>query len=350
MLNVSETCKGGIETFMDSIHKSKEVDNFFLLPEYKESILNFNKRSSRTFTVLHLFFLIFFKLKPSDYDLIYLHSTFAGLLRFVLYPLSFFYGYKVAYCSHGWSWNMTNKRLVVRRLYVFIEYVLAWFSHMVICISSPDFNSAKKYHIKNAILIQNGVRKSSVNLSQKPEFSFKFLFVGRLDYQKGLDKLINTLNELSLAHKITLTVIGERVSCGVSGEYNLPESTNKNVELIFVGWIENEFLDSFYFNNDITIIPSRYEGFGLVAVESLRNGTPVIASNKGALPTIINDSVGWIYDIDSSAELDSVLSSLNDNSVRIRSDKCREYFERYFDEKVMNDKYAVNFNSLCGKS
>ena len=60
----------------------------------------------------------------------------------------------------------------------------------------------------------------------------------------------------------------------------------------------------------VSIVPSRVEAFGLVAVEALACGTPVIASNQGGLPEIINDEVGMIFTVDNEKEKRFELGSL----------------------------------------
>jgi D-inositol-3-phosphate glycosyltransferase len=57
----------------------------------------------------------------------------------------------------------------------------------------------------------------------------------------------------------------------------------------FVGGVEQPRLATYYRAADVTVMPSTYESFGLVAVESLACGTPVVASRVGGLATIVRD-------------------------------------------------------------
>jgi D-inositol-3-phosphate glycosyltransferase len=65
----------------------------------------------------------------------------------------------------------------------------------------------------------------------------------------------------------------------------------------FVGAVEHEKMPTFYNAADICIVPSYHESFGLVAVEALASGTPVVASRVGGLATIVNDGeTGYLFD------------------------------------------------------
>src|SRR5205085_11544142 len=57
----------------------------------------------------------------------------------------------------------------------------------------------------------------------------------------------------------------------------------------FVGAVPHEELPRYYSAADVTVMPSSYESFGLVAVESLASGTPVVATRVGGLTSIVRD-------------------------------------------------------------
>ena len=59
----------------------------------------------------------------------------------------------------------------------------------------------------------------------------------------------------------------------------------------FVGRVEQQELPAYYNAADVCVVPSWYESFGLVALESMACGTPVVASRVGGLPTIVRDGV-----------------------------------------------------------
>jgi glycosyltransferase involved in cell wall biosynthesis len=65
------------------------------------------------------------------------------------------------------------------------------------------------------------------------------------------------------------------------------------------------------------IIPSRWEGFGLVAIEAMRNGAPVIASDRGALPEVLDmGRAGLIFDPENTTALARLLDELTPDRLK----------------------------------
>ena len=82
---------------------------------------------------------------------------------------------------------------------------------------------------------------------------------------------------------------------------------------------------------DVVIMPSRWDGFGLVAIEAMRNSKPVIVSNRGALPELIkNNENGYIFDMDNLNSLILILSKLNKSDLKILGKNARKSFLKNF--------------------
>ncbi len=117
------------------------------------------------------------------------------------------------------------------------------------------------------------------------------LFVGRIDPLKGIDKLIKALPFLRDIQGLRLLVIG-------GGEHSQHEikqlrklAYNLEVEnsVTFLDLVKHEQLPYFYSGADVCVVPSYYESFGLVALESLACGTPVVATDVGDFRNIIRE-------------------------------------------------------------
>lgn len=73
--------------------------------------------------------------------------------------------------------------------------------------------------------------------------------------------------------------------------------------IIFLGNLAPIYLQEIFEIADVSVVPSRSEAFGIVAIEAIACGTPVVASRVGGLPSIINNEVGLTFDVENYAEL-----------------------------------------------
>ena len=114
-------------------------------------------------------------------------------------------------------------------------------------------------------------------------------FTGRLDLEKGIDTLINAFALLkSRLPRIRLAIAGQGVLKPTIEEHLKKLGLDRDVTLC--GYLEGQVLRSFYTVSDIQVCPSTYEPFGLVALEAMAVGTPVVASDTGGLRDILSSS------------------------------------------------------------
>lgn len=117
------------------------------------------------------------------------------------------------------------------------------------------------------------------------------LFVGRIDPLKGIDKLIRALPYLRHIQGLRLLVIGG----GENSQHEIEQlqklACNLKIQnsVTFLGLVKHEQLPYFYSAADACVIPSYYESFGLVALESLACGTPVVTTDVGDFKSIIRE-------------------------------------------------------------
>jgi D-inositol-3-phosphate glycosyltransferase len=121
------------------------------------------------------------------------------------------------------------------------------------------------------------------------------LFVGRIDPVKGLDTLLEAVRQLEHRPELRLLVIGgSRPGARHidADEWDLRELASElgiADRISWLGPVEQERLALYYSAADVCVVPSRYESFGLVALEALACGACVVASRVGGLPTIVRD-------------------------------------------------------------
>lgn len=98
---------------------------------------------------------------------------------------------------------------------------------------------------------------------------------------------------------------------------------------------------------DIIVIPSKWEGFGLIAVEAMRCGVPVVASDVPGLSDVVGDS-GLLFNVnDKNACIECILQLLNPELYRQLAERGLERSEKFsFD--IMADKYMDIYKSVVG--
>ncbi len=117
------------------------------------------------------------------------------------------------------------------------------------------------------------------------------LFVGRIDPLKGADNLIKALPHLSHIPKLRLMIVGGGEHSQREIEHLRKLALNLDVRnsVDFLGLIKHGDLPYFYNAADACVVPSYYESFGLVALESLACGTPVVATDVGNHKNLIRE-------------------------------------------------------------
>jgi glycosyltransferase involved in cell wall biosynthesis len=113
----------------------------------------------------------------------------------------------------------------------------------------------------------------------------RLLFVGRLNAQKNPIVLLRALAELP--EEIHLDVVGDGPDAGAL--HALGAQLGIAHRIAWHGQQPREAMPAFYAQASCTLVPSREEGFGMVAAESLLCETPVIATRSGGLPDIVRD-------------------------------------------------------------
>lgn len=116
------------------------------------------------------------------------------------------------------------------------------------------------------------------------------LYVGRLEALKGIDILVLAMAQLERSDAQLLIVGGDsQAEAEVRDLKQLAASLGIESRVRFVGAVEQSELPRYYNAADVCVMPSYYESFGLVAVEAMACGTPVIGSRVGGLATTIED-------------------------------------------------------------
>lgn len=127
-------------------------------------------------------------------------------------------------------------------------------------------------------------------------------YVGRFDERKGIETLVRAVGQSKLRGSANLKLIiggGSRPGHSDGKERDRIESIVAELGMsdftIFPGRLGDEILPVYYAAADVCVVPSHYEPFGLVAIEAMASGTPVVASDVGGLQfTVVPEETGLL--------------------------------------------------------
>jgi len=357
ILHVAETLKGGIASYFEEIlstQVSKVGTVYVLAPSGEDAALFeefgacvhvFHPSRFRLINILLLIGAIKQLLKYSTIDLVHAHSTFAGVAVRIAFKL-LSRRTKVIYCSHGWAFDRVAPNYL-NYLYGKLELTLSYFTDSIICISNHDFKSAKSIGISETrlALIQNAISTKLPMLKKVewPDVAHRFLFIGRFDKQKGVDIFIEAMRELG--GDAFAYLIGSPVVDGDS-IMSLPA----NVKAL--GWLPRDMVQQYILSTNVVVVPSRWEGFGLTALEAMRASKPVVAARVGGLVELVIDGkTGLLVEPNSTPDLLSKMRKCFDGSVNLAQlgVAAREHFEQYYSADRLNRELFATYSNVLEK-
>ncbi|HML02446.1 MAG TPA: glycosyltransferase family 4 protein [Candidatus Bathyarchaeia archaeon] len=227
-------------------------------------------------------------------------------------------------------------------------------SHVYVAVSDPirrlliDLGIPKN----NIRIVPNGVDTEIFRPNNKLRARNLLLFVGRIVPNKGLHILLKSLEYVK--SPVTLVIIGPRSS--FSPAYydeilryinRLNETTTHKIS--FLGVQTKEELIRWYQRATIFVCPSLSEPFGIVNLEAMSCGTPVIASSVGGIPEVVkNNKNGILVRCGVSEELAHAIQSLLDNRDlrNAFSEDGREWVVKNFSSQVIARYLLRLYNSM----
>jgi glycosyltransferase involved in cell wall biosynthesis len=158
-------------------------------------------------------------------------------------------------------------------------------------------NSEKNFLKKHVRIPHNKIRviPEGVNLrqfypeSKKSKKRFIILFVGRFSEEKGLRYLIEAIPKVITVHpRVQFMFVGE--DCGVKNELiELADELEVKNRILFLKPLFGSELAKIYRTSTLFVLPSLYETFGLVVLEAMASGLPVVATKAGGVETIVEN-------------------------------------------------------------
>lgn len=185
------------------------------------------------------------------------------------------------------------------------------------------------------------------------------LYVGRIEWRKGIGTLLYAFKEVLLKYpNAKLQIVGggrsqgtkklEKDECSrlkkIAKDLGLSDRVN------FLGAKEQKILKRYYSIADVCTVPSYYEPFGIVPLESMACGTPVVASRTGGLKyTVKEDFTGELAEPRNFNDLAKKISLVFKNGKKYYQEKCLMRINDNFQWEKIAREYEKFFNRLIAK-
>ena len=168
------------------------------------------------------------------------------------------------------------------------------------------------------------------------------LFMGRLVYEKGIQTLISAMPKiLNHYHDAKLLIAGKG---GMIDELrNQVNYLGLGNKVYFTGYLGSKDVQKMYKCADISVFPSTYEPFGIVALEAMLSGTPVVVSDVGGLNEIVDHGINGMksYAGNANSFADSILTLLFDQKLcdTVTKNAISKVKSEYNWTKITNDTH-----------
>ena len=287
-------------------------------------------------------------------DLIHLHSAmWAG------YAASFIYKkYNIPYIITEHRSRFVDNNIYARRIIknYYLKYIRLALEHssFVITVSKSMINTLIEINpsVKNKIGVipnmtdTNFFVRKPVDKQSRP---FIFLSVGLFEEAKGMDILLKSFALFSRKYRDScLRIAGD--GSQRSKLINLGYSLGISDKVKFLGKISQEKLLAEYQTANVFILASRFEAFGVVFIEALSAGLPVIGTRSGGPEEIINDENGLLVDINDINQLADAMEKLYKNYNKYNPEIIRKYAINNYSEDIIADHIIDKYNYVFRSS
>jgi glycosyltransferase involved in cell wall biosynthesis/GT2 family glycosyltransferase len=189
--------------------------------------------------------------------------------------------------------------------------------------------------------------------------AFRILFVGRFEQRKGFDLALSAASAvLATLPRVEIHFVGgeldDEARAMMAATATLRLEHDPRVR--FLGLLPRDALEQAYREADVVLVPSRYESFGLVAIEAMAAGRPVVALAAGGLAEVVTDGVDGrlVADTPEAATMIAgVLSALGrdrDACERLATGARRSFEDKYRMEHMLDAIEAAYRRAIAGRA
>lgn len=178
------------------------------------------------------------------------------------------------------------------------------------------------------VVIHEGIDEKFFSVERQPQALRKYgitgpyiLYVGAADAHKNLIRLVNAFKRLAPEIPHSLVLAG-RMTERYRPVMQWVAEANLSDRVVFTDTVSEADLPVIYKGADLFVLPSLYEGFGLVLLEAMACGTPVAASNISSIPEVLGDT-GALFDPLREDDIYETLSRVLSDPARLQTMQTR---------------------------
>lgn len=356
ILHVTEAPLGGVVAYLEEVltaQTASPLDRITLVtPEINLPALTaangprmryvaFEHKRGSVGALLRLARMTVKEARASRPEVIHVHSTFAGAMVRLCRPF-IPRATRIVYCPHGWAFERKGKPWV-NRVLALAERALSHGCDRIVCISEHEREEGVAAGIPEhkLVVIDNGVTPRMIGgIAATCEGPLLVAFAGRFDRQKGFDTYCEVMRRLG--DRARGVAIGQAIVAAEAVE--IPP----NVEVL--GWQPREKVFKLCQEADLLLVPSRWEGFGLVAIEAMQAGTAVFASRVGGLKDIVVDGeTGRLFAPDDAVRIVRLIEETTRAELDHFGANGKVRFREKYTAARMNDQIIQLYTSVTGK-
>ncbi|WP_050606729.1 glycosyltransferase [Clostridium niameyense] len=273
-------------------------------------------------------------------DLIHAHSTLWGGYTAMLVSQKYNIPYIITEHSTSYARNAIKDWE--------IPYIKEAFNNAskILAVSSPFAKLLQKYSKNPIEVIHNPVNISFFEIPKsRQKKPFTFLSVAFLEHKKGMDVLINAFNKAFKNQKDVILNIG-----GDGEERKKLEELVTKLELTdqvnFIGGLSRNEVKEQMMKNNAFVLPSRFETFGVVFIEALSTGMPIIATRCGGPEDIVSEKVGKLVEVEDVDGLANAMVYIYENYDLYDSNELRQYCNDNFSKEVITNKLIDIYKNI----
>jgi len=284
-------------------------------------------------------------------DLILAHSVTWAAYAACLIKFKHSIPYVIVEHRSFFVWSTGEARQMVKPFHIpFFELTYTHCEKLVLVSDSlkKGIEALVPSAMKRSIVIPNMIREDLFFPPQEARNSdpFVFLWAGRLEHVKGVDLLLKAMKTLSDTTDLQFSV-------RLAGKGSLREELEQQAvtqgvsdRVVFLGRLSRHEMLNEMQKANCKVLPSRYEAFGVVLIEAMAAGLPLIATRSGGPDSIVTKENGLLVEPENPDELARAMKELMTNISSYSAKEIRgQALKRYGDSSVM-EQYNQLFLQL----